>query len=136
VDDHQAPLAAPAERHRWRQLHLGAWVEAIDIEQLLVFESRLPAEAFDQRLLIDGRVGLEHEVRDDAVELERHLEVSFLQIAAALAQEPLEPQQTDEQQQQSGFAPQLDIRPAVDPDDARLVECEVARELVDWPEGP
>ena len=32
VDDHQPPLAAPAERHRRRQLHIGARIEAIDVE--------------------------------------------------------------------------------------------------------
>jgi hypothetical protein len=76
VDDHQAALAAAAERHRWRQLHLGARIEAIDVEQLLRLQDSLAPEAIDQRLLIDRRRGLEHQVRDDAVELE-HCEASI-----------------------------------------------------------
>jgi hypothetical protein len=72
VDQEQAPLAAPPERHRRRQLHLRARIEAVDVEQLLALEGGLAAEAIDQRLLIDRRGRLEHQIGDEAVELECH----------------------------------------------------------------
>src|SRR5215468_159690 len=54
-----------------------------------------------------------------------------LQVAAALAQEPLQAQKPDDEHEQAGPAPQLDVGPAVDADDPRRVEREARRQVID-----